>query len=240
MSSELNPAWAAPCGVWCRDCPFFESPRGLSCGGCNSDRFCRPEEQCEFVRCVRSRGIEHCGLCGEFPCEQLIGNYQICTGESSRIAIFRIGDLAIRARLGTTEWMKRKAEGALACESSTEAKADAAGRRERRGIRRSYGQWQIPVSFLPAPAAFGLSQIKAKCVNASPNGLMLVLPENTWNGFAALVRTGRSIEVRGEFPSAFGPRPFQGKVVWHNLEQATLEHGLRVGVRLLISAKQEL
>jgi hypothetical protein len=226
--------------MWCRGCTFFDSPTGLSCNGCYEDHLCSPEDLCEFVKCVEKRRIEHCGLCDDFPCEQLIGNYQVCTGENGRLAVFRIGDLAVRARIGSSAWMQRKLDGSLPLECASAQAVAGQPKKEKRRTRRNEGQWQVAVSFLPGPAAFGLSNVQVRCANASPSGMMLILPETAWEGFAALVRTERSIEVYGEFPTAYGPRAFSGHVVWHSLNQSASNGDLRVGVRLVVSAEKKL
>jgi len=177
--------------------------------------------------------MEHCGLCPEFPCEPLIENYQACLGEGPPTAVFRIGDLAVRARLGTTEWVRRKREGSLPWTWIGKLQAEVSNGTERRHYCRGKGLWTVQVSFLPGPEAFGLSRIEAACRNMSPIGLMLQLPENVADGFQALNRTGKPMEVEGVFPTMTGGRPFSGKVIWHNLERASREQGLQVGISLV-------
>ncbi|MBM3334805.1 DUF3795 domain-containing protein, partial [Candidatus Sumerlaeota bacterium] len=201
----VDPAWAAPCGVCCRFCEFFESPKGLSCGGCLKERLCRVQEPvCWFVTCADQHAIEHCGLCPEFPCEKLFENRQLCAGDNPHIAVFRIGDLALRARMGTVAWLSAKLSGDLpdVCEARVRERLGLPA--ERRRHRRNKGRWQVTVSLLPAAEAFHLVNIATECQDAGPEGLRLVLPESAADGFARLVSTQRPIEVVGEFPTSAG------------------------------------
>jgi len=146
--------------------------------------------------------------------------------------MFRIGDLAVRARLGTDEWARRKIGGTLPRVWAAEATSDSPTGSERRRHPRGERRVAVQVSFLPGPEAFGLSNVEADCVNLSPMGMMLSLPEAKSEGLAALIRTERPMEVRGEFPTARGGYSFGGTVVWHTLCEARPGEGLRVGVSL--------
>ncbi|MCM1577955.1 MAG: hypothetical protein NC078_04050 [Ruminococcus sp.] len=53
----------AVCGADCADCGFGEEYDCPGCGGLWED--------CDIVRCAAVKGHEHCGLCGEFPCDKL-------------------------------------------------------------------------------------------------------------------------------------------------------------------------
>jgi hypothetical protein len=214
---KIDPRWAAACGICCRLCEFYHSPRGLSCGGCHEERLCRVDEgQCFFVTCTREHAVEHCGLCPEFPCRKLFESHQACAGDNAQVAVLRIGDLALRSRMGTAEWLRAKLAERLPDAWDTPSRAGAPFRKERRRHRRSVGRWRVVASFLPAPQAFGLYRIETECRNAGPAGLLLCLPESARPGFEALVRTGRPIEVCGEFPTSHGTTAFSGRVVWHN------------------------
>lgn len=79
------------CGLYCGACYHFRasfaggkhlleearlqgrSPAGYTCQGCRSDALYIHEgcSQCEIRACTDARGIPHCGLCTECPCEQL-------------------------------------------------------------------------------------------------------------------------------------------------------------------------
>lgn len=86
-----NRVLLAACGLYCGACyhyraSFYESdrlleeaarrgrdPQGFTCRGCRSDALyihagCA---QCEIRACADGRGVPHCGLCADFPCERL-------------------------------------------------------------------------------------------------------------------------------------------------------------------------
>ena len=226
--------WAAPCGVCCRLCEFFENQEGLSCSGCYTERLCRVgERKCWFVACAEEHSADHCGVCGEFPCASLHEKHQLCAGESSTVATFRIGDLLLRARLGTEEWLKRKTDGRLPDVWTAQEIAECRPGEERRRYRRNPGRWKVTVSLQPASQAFGLSDVDALCTNASRVGLGLTLPARVRPGFAALLRTHRQIEISGRFPTSHGSHPFTGVIVWNNLPDTEPNGGFQAGVRLI-------
>jgi hypothetical protein len=231
-ASDICLEIAAPCGVCCQLCEFYESESGLTCGGCLDDRLCRVDEvDCLFVRCTAKHGVEHCGLCEEFPCRELYDAHVACSRATPQIAVFRIGDLALRAQMGTARWLQEKLSGSLPEVWELKAKADLGPQREeRRRYRRTEGRWTVKVSFSPAPVAFGLNSVEALCPNASPIGMLLLLPPSIREGFGALVRTKRTIEVVGEFPSTLGSFPFSGETVWHDFEETRAGESTRVGV----------
>lgn len=90
MTKDANVLLAA-CGLYCGACyhyraSFYPAERleqeaarrgrsvaGFTCRGCRSERlYIHPGcAQCEIRACTDERGILHCGLCGDFPCERL-------------------------------------------------------------------------------------------------------------------------------------------------------------------------
>lgn len=90
MAQDTNVLLAA-CGLYCGACyhyraSFYEEERlqrevarrgrgieGFTCRGCRSDKlYVHPGcAQCEIRACTDKRGIIHCGLCSEFPCERI-------------------------------------------------------------------------------------------------------------------------------------------------------------------------
>lgn len=81
---------AAVCGLFCPSCTFYigsmEEPRRLEalaqrsgapvamfeCHGCRSDKrnvFC--EKYCKMTGCAAEKGIDFCGECSEYPCDDL-------------------------------------------------------------------------------------------------------------------------------------------------------------------------
>lgn len=79
------------CGLYCGACYHYRAsfynrrrlaeeaahrgrdPEGFPCQGCRSDKLnIHPGcAQCALRACAEGRGILHCGLCVEFPCDQL-------------------------------------------------------------------------------------------------------------------------------------------------------------------------
>ena len=80
----------AVCGLFCPSCPLYigthEDPKRLEwfadrfncsveelkCEGCRSDTrciFCRAS--CKMTRCANEKGLDFCGKCDEYPCNEL-------------------------------------------------------------------------------------------------------------------------------------------------------------------------
>jgi predicted RNA-binding Zn-ribbon protein involved in translation (DUF1610 family) len=80
---------AAVCGLFCPSCTLFigthEDPRrlevmaaafnqpveSLKCDGCRAERrnmFC---SSCKLVQCASGKGLDFCGQCSEYPCDEL-------------------------------------------------------------------------------------------------------------------------------------------------------------------------
>ena len=80
---------AAVCGLFCPSCTVYiathEEPERLTrlatlmhktedeirCDGCRSDRRTAYCGTCVMVRCAMEKGVEFCGACPEYPCEEL-------------------------------------------------------------------------------------------------------------------------------------------------------------------------
>ena len=89
-TGKYDKKMAAVCGLFCPSCTLYigtqEDPQRLEmlagvlklpveemrCGGCRSELrsfFCRG--QCAMVKCAEEKGIEFCGSCPEYPCQEL-------------------------------------------------------------------------------------------------------------------------------------------------------------------------
>jgi hypothetical protein len=93
---------AAVCGRYCGGCePYVE---GRCCGcGYQLGLTCRGE--CVvFQCCVCQRGLEHCGLCQDFPCEVFLA-----LAEPLEVAR-RYRALLRRAEIGTAAWIAEQRE----------------------------------------------------------------------------------------------------------------------------------
>jgi len=56
------------CGILCSKCKFRESE---NCATCVKMEIPYWGEPCPLKDCCEGRGLEHCGLCPEFPCKML-------------------------------------------------------------------------------------------------------------------------------------------------------------------------
>lgn len=56
------------CGILCSECKYSEQ---MNCGGCLSIKKPFWGESCPVKSCCEEKQTEHCGQCGEFPCESL-------------------------------------------------------------------------------------------------------------------------------------------------------------------------
>ena len=56
------------CGILCGECDYREK---MNCGGCVNIE--RPfwGDSCPVKSCCEGKGLEHCGMCGDFPCALL-------------------------------------------------------------------------------------------------------------------------------------------------------------------------
>ena len=75
------------CGLYCGACDHYRAflpeskylleyiiakdQKFEKCQGCRSDILTTPCSKCPIRKCASERGVLHCGLCLEYPCEQL-------------------------------------------------------------------------------------------------------------------------------------------------------------------------
>ena len=57
------------CGMPCALCTRYRADGKSRCPGCSCDGYYT--EPCKVHHCCRERRLEHCGLCGAFPCARL-------------------------------------------------------------------------------------------------------------------------------------------------------------------------
>lgn len=61
----------ACCGIDCGLCPRFYTAGDSRCPGCYGNGFALKHPSCGFITCcVKKKGFEVCGGCGEFPCRR--------------------------------------------------------------------------------------------------------------------------------------------------------------------------
>ncbi len=56
------------CGAYCGDCGWKESTNCKGCQACGGQMFWGT---CEVALCCIEKGVTHCGLCSELPCDKL-------------------------------------------------------------------------------------------------------------------------------------------------------------------------
>ena len=87
---DTNVGMVAYCGLYCGACSFklavddAERAHVLSlptrydkakeaeleaCPGCRGESAANGDDPCEIRSCARARGLAHCGLCADFPCD---------------------------------------------------------------------------------------------------------------------------------------------------------------------------
>ena len=86
---------ATYCGDWCGKCPNYPA----RCPGCIP--CIHPD--CYFVKCCIQKGIEHCGLCENLPCEKL--STFVPDDRKGCYAGYHIDELRSRCQLGTDRWL---------------------------------------------------------------------------------------------------------------------------------------
>ena len=101
---------AAPCGLFCGDCEIL-GERCAGCGHVQGKPFWTAEykvEVCPLYGCaVNQHGVEHCGLCAEFPCEMFLSMRDpSMTDEQAEASLERKkADLIQRREIGTEAWL---------------------------------------------------------------------------------------------------------------------------------------
>jgi hypothetical protein len=88
----------SPCGIICDDCDWFTGEENPQCPGCEAVEGKPFWGACETYACVKEHGVEHCGVCGEFPCDGFMSRYDPREGPVN--AALRAGLLAYRTRQG--------------------------------------------------------------------------------------------------------------------------------------------
>lgn len=86
------------CGDYCGKCPNFPS----TCVGCVPES----HADCRFVTCCLSKGIEHCGLCEDFPCRELAAFVPDDRPECP--PGYHIANLRDRQKIGTVGWLEKQ------------------------------------------------------------------------------------------------------------------------------------
>ena len=59
-----------------------------------------------FLLLRRRKGVEHCGLCGDFPCTYFMTTYD--PNEGQHRIFYRARQLVYRQKIGTKAWIEEK------------------------------------------------------------------------------------------------------------------------------------
>ena len=95
-----------PCGAYCASCVAYKKTCEGCVETCGKPFYVKDEEKkvCPVWECATERNAEHCGVCGEFPCNKFLDWYP----RKRRIitVLRRAGLLALRNRIGNAAWIK--------------------------------------------------------------------------------------------------------------------------------------
>ena len=100
MANRLVKSTLTACGLDCGSCPWHQGKMPQICPGCeevDGRPFCG---SCATYDCVKTKKIEHCGLCDEFPCEDFMSRFDPNNPEGKRDSVYRAGILAYRTQKG--------------------------------------------------------------------------------------------------------------------------------------------
>ena len=91
---------AGVCGKYCGTCDLYALGE---CRGCAYQLGLTKHGECAiFQCCIVEHGLEHCGLCDNFPC-------QIFSRSASQDAIqLRLEALSCRSQKGTDQWLAQE------------------------------------------------------------------------------------------------------------------------------------
>ncbi len=111
----------APCGIDCFNCQMLEgniteqlkntyaallkkSPDEVACQGCRTMNGCRLHYQsCDLLDCVKTKRVEFCYQCPEFPCSML---EPALDGADKYPHNLKLYNLCRIQRIGVEEWAK--------------------------------------------------------------------------------------------------------------------------------------
>jgi len=86
------------CGTLCTDCEWYKGEKTPQCPGCTYVEGTPFWGECELYYCIQERGVKHCGLCKEFPCDLFMDSFDPDKGPVS--SVIRAGILAYRVKHG--------------------------------------------------------------------------------------------------------------------------------------------
>lgn len=119
-------ALTAPCGLDCFNCQMFEDnvtdefmeavslktgvdKKAIPCKGCRQQdgrHFHLPPEGCATLTCVKTRGVDLCCHCGEFPCAFLA---PVADQAARYPHNFKVHNLCRIKKVGLDRWINEEA-----------------------------------------------------------------------------------------------------------------------------------
>jgi hypothetical protein len=95
MELHLN-----PCGHVCDICLSYQGKDDRQCSGCLDTKGKPWWGGCKLFECAGRKGVNHCGVCSEFPCDIQVGHFDPSNPKGQQNAIMRTGVLAYWAKHG--------------------------------------------------------------------------------------------------------------------------------------------
>jgi hypothetical protein len=99
------------CGLDCGLCPRYYTTGTSRCPGCGGPGFSDKHPSCSFITCcVKTKGLEVCGECAEFPCAKFKTEQEYRRAESSSYPPGRkvLSNLVSIKEKGFNEFMKQQ------------------------------------------------------------------------------------------------------------------------------------
>jgi len=119
----MNNDLIGACGLYCGACDNYRAfrpdgehllqtdkfrvpnPETLSCDGCHSGKLTDHCSACKMRHCAKNRGIVHCGICTDYPCENILKfkeDGERWAGATHRTFIF--DNIGLMQTIGTEKW----------------------------------------------------------------------------------------------------------------------------------------
>src|SRR5512137_1269813 len=125
MDSTEIPELTAPCGLDCFNCELHEknvteerrmkfaaafkiAPEKASCAGCRASGGCRLHwGACDTLDCAKSRAVEFCYECADFPCEKLCPSAESALRYPHNLKLYNLSRMKL---LGVEKWAAEAAD----------------------------------------------------------------------------------------------------------------------------------
>ncbi len=129
--SENSELLAAPCGLYCGACSIYQAvkrddtefltaaavgitemmgipseARDLQCDGCLSDVRAIQCRECLLRDCAFSKGLTHCAMCNDFPCQQITDFKNDQFAHHSEV----LENIRYQKEIGIPKWVKDQQE----------------------------------------------------------------------------------------------------------------------------------